>query len=93
MNGIFYVLRGGIAWRLWPTDLPLKITLFRLFSLWRDTSLFETIKCLLIKADNERIGRRASPTAAALDSQIVETIKSGGPRGYDARKEIKGLKP
>ena len=43
LNAIFYVLRGGIAWRLLPSDLPPKSTVFRWFSLWRDTGLFETI--------------------------------------------------
>jgi transposase len=92
LNGIFYVLRGGIAWRLLPSDLPPKSTVFRWFSLWRDTGLFETINHLLVMADRERVGREASPTAAVLDSQSVKTTESGGPRGYDAGKKVKGRK-
>jgi transposase len=85
-------LRGGIAWRLLPSDLPPKSTVFRWFSLWRDTGVFETINHLLVMADRERVGREASPTAAVLDSQSVKTTESGGPRGYDAGKKIKGRK-
>jgi putative transposase len=81
LNAIFYVLRGGITWRLLPSDLPPKSTVFRWFSLWRDTGLFETINHLLVMADPERVGREASPTAAVLDSQSVKTIESDGPRG------------
>jgi putative transposase len=92
LNGIFYVLRGGIAWRLLPSDLPPKSTIFRWFSLWRDTGLFETINHLLVMADRERAGREASPAAAVLDSQSVKTTESGGPRGYDAGKKVKGRK-
>jgi transposase len=92
LNAIFYVLRGGIAWRLLPSDLPPKSTVFRWFSLWRDTGLFETINHLLVIADRERVGREASPTAAVLDSQSVKTTESGGPRGYDAGKKVKGRK-
>ena len=92
MNAIFYVLRGGIAWRLLPRDLPPKSTVFRWFSLWRDTGLFETMNHLLVMADRERVGREASPTAAVLDSQSVKTTESGGPRGYDAGKKVKGRK-
>ena len=88
LNGIFYVLRGGIAWRLLPSDLPPKSTVFRWFSLWRDTGLFETINHLLVMVDRERVGREASPTAAVLDSQSVKTTESGGPRGYDAGKKV-----
>jgi putative transposase len=92
LNAIFYVLRGGIAWRLLPSDLPPKSTAIRWFSLWRDTGLFEAINHLLVMADRERVGREASPTAAVLDSQSVKTTESGGSRGYDAGKKVKGRK-
>ena len=74
VNAIFYVLRGAIAWRLIPKDLPPRTTVYRWFALWRDTGLFERINHTLDKADRERGGREASPTAAVLDSQSVKTI-------------------
>ena len=43
MNAIFYVLRGGVAWRLLPNDLPPRTTVYRWFSQWRDTGLFESM--------------------------------------------------
>ena len=39
MNAIFYVLRGGIAWRLLPREFPPRTTVYRWFALWRDTGL------------------------------------------------------
>uniref|UniRef100_UPI001FCC1E04 IS5 family transposase n=1 Tax=Methylobacterium sp. B34 TaxID=95563 RepID=UPI001FCC1E04 len=92
LNAIFYVLRGGNSWRLIPKDLPPRSTTFGYFSRWRDTGLFGRINHHLVMADRERVGREASPSAAVLDSQSIKTTESGGPRGYDAGKRVKGRK-
>jgi transposase len=92
INAICYVLRGGIAWRLLPDGFPPWSTVYRWFARLRHDGIWQTINHHLVMRDRERAGREASPTAAVVDSQSVKTTESGGVRGYDAGKKIKGRK-
>jgi len=50
------------------------------------------IICLLVQNAREQAGQEAAPTAVIVDAQSVKTAESGGPRGYDAGKKVKGRK-
>lgn len=92
-NGLRFIVRGGLQWRLMPHDLPPWPAVYQQTRRWLEAGVFEAIVHDLRVLLRIAQGRAPQPTAAILDSRTLQsTPESGARAGYDGAKRRKGSK-
>ncbi|WP_228391348.1 IS5 family transposase [Komagataeibacter medellinensis] len=78
MNGLMYVPGTGCQWRAISKDLPPRSTVYYYFCRWQHEGTLDRLHHALYILCREQAGRKASPTAAIIDSQSVKSAEKGG---------------
>lgn len=78
LNGVFYVVRAGCAWRMLPKEYPPWQTVYYYFARFKRNGTWQRIHALLRTRVRHKQGKQKQPTAAIIDSQSVKTTEKGG---------------
>ena len=92
-NGLRYIVRTGMQWRMMANDLPPWYAVYQQTQRWLRAGVFEDMVRDLRMLMREIEGRTPQPRAAILDSRTLQSSpESGGRAGYDGHKRRKGSK-
>ena len=92
-NGLRYIVRTGMQWRMMPNDLPPWYTVYQQTQRWIKAGVFEALVHDLRMLLREIAGRYPQPSAAIFDGRVLQSSPESGARaGYDGHKRRKGSK-
>lgn len=77
-NAIFYIEKTGCQWRMIPSDLPPKETVWGHFRQFRNDGTLEKIRLVLNKRVRQQAGKAQTPSVLIADSQSAKTALKGG---------------
>jgi len=77
INGILYLVRGGCSWRMLPQEYGPWQTVYGYFRTFRRAGVWQRRHDALREKVRRKAGKKATPSAAVIDSQSVKTTEKG----------------
>ena len=78
LNGIFSIVRGGCAWRLWPHDFPPWPIVYQYCWRWQQDGTWPVRHDRLRGDVRVAAGKPRQPRAGIIESPSVKTTAQGG---------------
>jgi transposase len=90
VNAILYVLKTGCQWRQLPSEFGHWSKVYARFRRWRLSGAWHKALDALRQAQRLRVGKKAQPSVAIIDSQSVKTTSKGGSAVLTQARKSKG---
>lgn len=92
-NGLRWIARTGVQWRMMPNDLPPWTAVYQQTQRWLNAGVFQALVHDLRMLLREIAERAQQPAAAIFDARTLQsTPESGARAGFDGHKRRKGSK-
>lgn len=93
VNAILWLTRTGTQWRNLDSKYPKWVSVYYYFNKWKKDGTILLIMNSLVKLNREKIGRSATPSLLAIDSQSIKASPFISiERGIDGNKKVNGRK-
>ena len=94
---IRYVLKGGIQWRMLPSDFPKWSTVYYYYHMWtkvdeNGSSVFERLLRKIIRLLRFNELKCEYPSMCIIDSKSIKNADTASEKGYDGGKKVAGIK-
>ena len=94
---ILYIVKGGIQWRMLPSDFPKWQLVYYYFSVWKKndesgTSLLNRVLNKLVVNVRNSHEKKDNPSLGIADAKSIKNVCTAEEKGYDAGKKVSGIK-
>lgn len=94
---ILYVIKGGIQWRLLPSNFPKWQLVYMYFKIWSERkgkkpSILEIALKKIVQETRVKNNKKPKTSFGIIDAQSVKNTDTAEKKGYDAGKKVSGIK-